>query len=292
MGDRVKVLYIIGSGRNGSTLLARALGELDGFVNVGEAARYLFNSRMRSRELPCGCGQLVQRCVFWGRLLPVVDEETLRFADRMVSVRNFPFLVFLSHYGRNKLLERILQIYGVLYDEIVSRTGCEIVVDASKHPANAYLLRQISNVELYLLHLIRDVRGVVDSWSRPKGYLGKRPFWKAVPQWIVYNVLGESLRLGGIPYLRVLYEDFVQDPGGVLEEVTAFIGWHRPDGIRILKGNQIELVSEQHPLAGNPDKLSQKGPISIREHKWRLPLWKEIGVIAVAWPWLVRYGYL
>lgn len=292
MGDRVKVLYIAGSGRNGSTLLAQVLGELDGVVNVGEMARYLFNLRMRSRDLLCGCGQPVRQCAFWGDLLPVVDEETLRFADRIASVRNFPLLVFFSRYKRSKLFESVLRIYASLYGEIASRTGCEIVVDMSKHPANAYLLKQVPGVELYLLHLVRDVRGVVDSWSKPKGYLRRRPAWKSVPQWIAYNVLAESLSLGGTPYLRVLYEDFVQSPAHVLKEIAAFVGWCRSDEIRILKGNQVELSSEQHPLAGNPGKLSQKGLVSIQEHKWHLPLWEEVAIVAATWPWLVRYGYV
>ena len=35
-GERVKVLYIAGSGRSGSTILDRILGQLDGFFSVGE----------------------------------------------------------------------------------------------------------------------------------------------------------------------------------------------------------------------------------------------------------------
>ena len=41
--SRIKVLYIAGSGRCGSTTLAYLLGKLDGFENVGEMVSYIFN---------------------------------------------------------------------------------------------------------------------------------------------------------------------------------------------------------------------------------------------------------
>jgi hypothetical protein len=40
-GGRVTVLYVAGTGRSGSTLLARVLGEADGFVAAGEL-RYVW----------------------------------------------------------------------------------------------------------------------------------------------------------------------------------------------------------------------------------------------------------
>ena len=36
MSERVKVLYIVGMGRSGSTILANSLGEVDGFFSAGE----------------------------------------------------------------------------------------------------------------------------------------------------------------------------------------------------------------------------------------------------------------
>jgi hypothetical protein len=47
----VKILYIAGATRSGSTLLSRLLGEIDGFINVGEALRWLFNTLRMSRLL-------------------------------------------------------------------------------------------------------------------------------------------------------------------------------------------------------------------------------------------------
>ena len=44
-------------------------------------------------------------------------------------------------------------------------TGTEIVVDSSKHPSLAFCLRT-SDVDLRVVHVVRDIRGVAYSWSK------------------------------------------------------------------------------------------------------------------------------
>src|SRR5262252_9835277 len=65
-GQAPIVLYIAGSGRSGSTLLERALGEIPGFVNVGELIDLY--RRVAEHGERCGCGQEFARCPFWSRV--------------------------------------------------------------------------------------------------------------------------------------------------------------------------------------------------------------------------------
>src|SRR5215831_4456244 len=60
------VVYIAGSGRSGSTLLERVLGEIPGFANVGELID-LFR-RVADHGERCGCGQEFARCPFWSQV--------------------------------------------------------------------------------------------------------------------------------------------------------------------------------------------------------------------------------
>src|SRR5215204_2827150 len=55
MTERVTVLYIGGHGRSGSTILAQTLGQIPGFVNVGEVWQVWYRG-LRENER-CGCGQ-------------------------------------------------------------------------------------------------------------------------------------------------------------------------------------------------------------------------------------------
>src|SRR5579859_7845615 len=61
-GSGQPVIYIAGSGRSGSTIMERVLGEMPGFVNVGE----LIDLARRARdEERCGCGMAFSDCPFW-----------------------------------------------------------------------------------------------------------------------------------------------------------------------------------------------------------------------------------
>ena len=64
-GDAVKVLYIAGVGRSGSTLLERMLGAVPGSVNAGELNAIF--SRVASQDQRCGCGEPFSPAPFGGR---------------------------------------------------------------------------------------------------------------------------------------------------------------------------------------------------------------------------------
>ena len=59
----MRVVFIGGSGRSGSTLIERLLGRLPGVCNVGEVA-FLWERGLQRGEL-CGCGLALLECPFW-----------------------------------------------------------------------------------------------------------------------------------------------------------------------------------------------------------------------------------
>jgi hypothetical protein len=66
---RIKVLYVAGFGRSGSTLLGNVLGQVEGFVSVGEV-RSIWEHGLIENKV-CGSGTLFEDCSFWQ---PVLDE--------------------------------------------------------------------------------------------------------------------------------------------------------------------------------------------------------------------------
>ena len=76
--SKLKILYILGSGRSGSTLLAALLGEMDGFFDAGEL-RAFWTLCLPGRRL-CGCGLPVRQCNVWSEVLarmPSKSKSTL-----------------------------------------------------------------------------------------------------------------------------------------------------------------------------------------------------------------------
>ncbi len=61
-----RVVFIGGSGRSGSTLIERLLGELPSVCNVGEVV-HLWERGLQRGET-CGCGTPLPDCPFWIRV--------------------------------------------------------------------------------------------------------------------------------------------------------------------------------------------------------------------------------
>src|SRR5205814_5658195 len=63
----VRVLYLAGTGRSGSTLLARILDRADGVFAAGEL-RYVWQRGVLEDRL-CGCGEPFSSCPFWTEVM-------------------------------------------------------------------------------------------------------------------------------------------------------------------------------------------------------------------------------
>src|SRR5262252_2040072 len=60
--DKIKVLYIAGWDRSGSTILDRTLGQLPGFFSVGELV-HLWEGG--NSQVLCECGRSLKDCAIW-----------------------------------------------------------------------------------------------------------------------------------------------------------------------------------------------------------------------------------
>lgn len=287
--SKIKILYIAGLGRSGSTLLAKLLGQLDGFVNVGEAARYLFNAAMIAQDLPCSCGKVVSNCEFWRDIVEDINEAGQDDGREVLRIRCLPLLMSpVQSLVFRPRVESLQVKLKCLYASIAEKARCEVIVDSSKHPTIAYVLSRTQNIELYVAHLVRDPRGVVYSWSNPKEYLPAAPPLVVALRWMAFNGASELLRKHVHTYWRIRYEDLVLNPREVLERLGNHMTsrYVRTD---FLQGADAE-VNLQHALAGNPDKLSQ-GTLHIEERGWYLPLHIRSVVSIATFPLLFRYHY-
>ena len=288
--EKIKILYIAGSGRSGSTLLARLLGEIDGFVNVGEASQSLFNKKRVSMGLPCGCGHSMEECTFWNKLKYSLNNDVQDFGTQVMKFRYFPLLIspLKPEIFRQKY-KKLIHSQMKLIEYIVDHSGCRIIIDSSKHPITGYILSQQSDVDLYILHTIRDIRGVVSSWKKPKEYLWSQSIKDTIKWWWLNNLLSEYLRFYAKDYILVRYEDLVRNPVKTLEHIVArFFQIREP--INFFQENQA-VVGVHHMLGSNPDKLFS-GKLVVQERTWKLSSKEYWFVSFLTLPLLIRYGYL
>ena len=306
----VRVLFVGGLGRSGSTLLDRMLGRLDDVWSVGELV-HLWERGLKENNR-CGCGQRFADCRFWRRVGQVafggwhtLDVDQVLALKASVDRNRFvPLMVWpgLSP-GYRARLERYLDLLERLYAAVREVSGRPLVVDASKHASAAFLVRRMGGVDLRLVHLVRDSRGVAFSWTkrmrRAEVVSGDALMATDTPlrmsaRYLGYNLLFHLLRALGVRGLLLRYESLVRDPAGELARVLAFAGHPPAAGDLGFVGDGWVELGPSHALAGNPMRFrSGRVPLAVDE-AWRGRLRRRHRLLTLAstWPLLLRYGYL
>jgi hypothetical protein len=307
------VLYIGGHGRSGSTILAQTLGQLPGFVNVGELWQIWYRG-LRNNER-CGCGQLFHSCEFW----KAVGDEAFEGwknvdVDKMAALR--PYLKrrrYAPHYAlaaktnvRSRKVNTLLGECGPtlerLYQAIQTVSGAGVIVDSSKRFSYADLLSLLPFADLRVVHLVRDSRAVAYSWGRTKespAAVGGRLMTRMSPAkasraWSIQNYSYDFLS-GFARISRLRYEDFVSDPTLFLAETLNSVGFDDEAGglHNVVRGREISLTLD-HTVSGNPGRF-RSGNIELKpDEEWRIKMRgvdKNV-VTALTAPLLLRYGYL
>lgn len=305
-GNPLKVIYIAGAGRSGSTLLSNILGQLPGTVTVGELY-YIWERGFRDNIL-CGCGTPFRDCEFWAGVLGRAQsamgagnvERLLESGVSGARTRHISYL--LSESGREKYTaasKSFIELLCHIYTAIQEMTGSNCIIDASKFPSYGFLLTKIPNIEVTILHLVRDPRAVGFSWQRRKfnpdsGELfGRMSTGRSAAIWDAWNVGAEILERTLVPphrFLRLRYESFIGEPHETLASIITTVGLEA-DPATVVRGRTVAM-KQGHTIAGNPIRFNES--MELRpDTEWQtaMPAGKRFLTAAMTWPLLLRYGF-
>ncbi len=288
------------------------LGRLDGAVSLGESHQLWVAGLLEDRL--CGCGSRFSRCPFWrevGELAFGPGGWSTLDRDRAVRLRlllDRPWMVPLLLMPRPPLLTRAVAEYAGLlrqvFQAVADVSGASVVVDSSKIASHALLVRRgVSDVRL--LHLVRDSRGVLYSWQKairrqdtegqgPHTLMHRYHIGSGAFRYLAFNLLAQLLGGTNLPYRRIRYEDLVQNPAMVLDEVADFSGIGVPDRLREALTEHHLLLGVDHTIDGNPMRLAQ-GEMSIRhDDEWRRSMssLSRATATVLTLPLLLAYRYL
>ena len=305
----MKVIYIVGVGRSGSTLLERMLGAIPGFVNAGEV-NALF-SRVAEQDHKCGCGQPFSECDYWRAVGDAafggwgpITERMARLQPNVVRQRFVPRLATgVTGAAARRDLDEYLDAHQRLYQAIASVSGAEVIVDASKSTAQLFALRRIEDLDLRVINLVRDSRGVASSWSKSGIRKPQSPVGEAMgtysPQrlavlWAALQLESSALSVAATHATRLRYEDLVRDPLPTVTTALRGVGLPPAPGALEHIGRHSVVLHPSHGVAGSRTRFTS-GRIDLKlDDAWRstLPAPARRVVTAVTLPGLLRYGYV
>ncbi|MDF1586058.1 sulfotransferase [Marinimicrococcus flavescens] len=294
-----RIVYIAGYGHSGSTLLNIILGQHPDAMGAGELFR-LAGPAWRSGEL-CSCGEPLQSCPVWREIVRRWEGEA--GSGAMAAYRELQAICESRRPWQPRRADR--DAYGRLslglFAAIREVTGKPVIVDSSKLPARAAALARVPGLDLRVLHLVRDGRGVAWSLRRRmakdlqaglQAAKRQRSALRTGLMWMLANLATERTARGLAPgrAMRLRYETLVAEPVESLTRVGELAGLDmRGLAASLAAGGSL---APGHVMAGN--RLRMAGTLSLRaDSEWQrlLPAGQRRLIEGLCLPVMRRYGY-
>ncbi len=279
----VTLVYLLGFSYSGSTLLARLLSNHSQIATTGEIVGPPHFAQGRPFE--CSCGAPIRQCPFYGEIerrtasphfslarnvwnTRVLQQPSTLTQRIWFAPRSSDTLARAQSIARTAIrpcgahLARVQETYRRFIGAACDVLKTSILVDSSKVPVQLLALRNVEDVSLKVIHLVRHPAACALS---SRSYHGHTPRFSAVAWRANYRDSLESTR-GFSPeqVLRIRYEDLCADVPKVLSSACAFIG------VPYQETMLHDTHREEH-IVGNPMRLARIG--GIRENtKWKTEL--------------------
>ncbi len=315
---KLKIVYIVGTGRSGSTLIDAVLGNSRKAVSTGEL--YDTISAQLGNKL-CSCGAKFRNCPFWSQVSShysdALETTTLygmhKIHRRLERSALAPLRIMLTTILRLKDIKDYKRFLHYIYAALRTVSGKSVIVDSSKNPLRGYLLSLLDSADVYYIHLVRDGRAALWSWmqtgtippfeipirkyahvtatSESRCYYWYTP-WLYSMSWVAYNLATQvALRLIQKKHVRIQYEQFVANPSHHIDLIGNLIDEDLCD-LR----NLIDVSSPlqiDHIISGNQLRLTRQLTLRKANEDWKRNLpdsYKKVFWMCAGW--LARsYGY-
>jgi len=274
-----KFLYITSSSYSGSTLLSFLLNAHTDIVTVGEMDGWNYG---RDVVFPCSCGAPLSACPFFQSIAAAFHQAHLPYDPRNFGTRyRLVQGARLDRYltaelprirsttletVRDRIVASVPRFARILARQdlanlVFMRTAigarqAKVFVDACKTPYRLRHLRRIADLDIHVLHLVRDPRGVTLSNMKKKGFDASL----AIRLWIHEQVA--ICRIAAeFPHTMLLYyEDLCEAVDQTLAAIHRFVGV-------VPQPAPADFRSVQHHILGNDMRLATTSRI-VNDSRW------------------------
>lgn len=216
-----KVIYILGTGRSGTTVIDIVLGKNDDIFSCGELVRF---SELKAE--PHGFPKDSLNYLFWKKIdkklfarLSSTHEALFRLSRKIEFHPSFFFNLF--HLIPRKDKKRYQEYVNTFFDILFQSIHQNVVVDSSKYAGRALGLLRCLKYDLFIIYVVRDPVRVVRSFAKknveqlPKKYLMANIYY-----FLINFLCRIVIFMAGKSHVYTLkYENFLADPASELENI-------------------------------------------------------------------------
>jgi len=255
------ILYIMGTGRSGTTILEILLKNSVGISGVGEVTHIFKDGFIK--DVVCSCGQHVSNCEMWSHVknscewpkenYPDIDELFVKIAWHS----HFP-VVSLGLIGE-KDKQRYRDINSCIFKKFSEISGASVIVDSSKYAGRGLQLARMFPDHVKVICLTREPAGLVSAFGKSDAEEQKSKSLISTLVYYVYTMICFRIvkTLLGKRVLHVRYEDLISGPIQTLNRIEGWCGHNLSRSCEYISENQWLDVG--HIVTGN--RLRRQGRV-------------------------------
>jgi len=256
----INLLYLLGAGRSGTTMLTTVLNNHPQIYAVGEMHQFL---DYVTENKDCSCGSNVSACEFWGPVIDKLDHTLLEEPNTVSFSNNLECHKYIpKHYLKATPNKRYSALVNMIFNAISQEVDEPWLLDSSKYISRFLLLRKNKRFNVKGIYMVRDVRGVVHSFGK-KVQTQKGPL-SAILYYTLINFWGQLVTTFDRNIIQIRYEDFVNNPDEVLKKLEGHVFQENSETTRL----DQKTFKIPHIIAGNRLR-SQKQLVIKKDLAWK-----------------------
>jgi hypothetical protein len=222
-----KIIYIIGAGRSGTTLLDIMLGNSPDIFSAGELNRFA-----KRRGIPHDARDRVVE-QFWKQIRENLVKDNISDLSILYDVsKKFEYHTSIFNSGilnpSNGLFKQYADYQKKLFNNITKQAeqlfNKTIIVDSSKYPMRGLMLSKIFGQNISFIYIQRNPNAVVESFQKKDVEQPSKSRLNANIYLLLVNSIARSVlkKVKSTNRIAVInYEDLSQDPLSVLQKIEA-----------------------------------------------------------------------
>jgi len=264
--ETIKLIYIVGTGHCGSTLLDLVVGSAPEVFSTGELAFYnIYRKKKKykqgTKNYLCTCGKDFHKCNIWKSTFSQEFniKKFFTFGESIHIVLSVMFPQIFSYFQEDDS-DKLLAMLAERGDQ----NDIVYFVDSSKDSRILKVLLNNPNIEVYPIFLIRESGGVGYSYSRKGRKQESKNFYLTLVKWLIINLITKKMLEKNPKKLVFKYKVFCEYSKKIIKSINKNLN------INISERNFLEEINKiiYHNIDGNVLRFEELKEIKYN-HKWK-----------------------
>jgi hypothetical protein len=263
----MKIVYIAGYGRSGSTILDLLLSNTDEAFGVGELTN-LHKSGWINNEF-CSCGNRANDCDFWSKIKMNYEcnskmsiEEYHLQKTKYEKITTGIFNLMFDYLFQTKKYSAFKVSTKILYQLIADVSNKSVLIESSKSPLRLLSLK-LMGFNIKTLFLFRNGFSVLNSVRKPlkkdlengiQQDLDPQSTLKTALSWKINNYMVLLFCIGD--NMKLKYESLIKNPSKIITSIGEYCQIDVKNVLNLISSK--ESFKKGHAIAGNRLRMSSE----------------------------------